>query len=180
MKKRLIPIIVIVILSLALVGLAYAQTPDQPQNEYPDGFYRGGMMGRWSGGVGMWGRGWRANGSGGTQDYGPMHDQMISAFAQAFDISVQELEERHDAGETMWSIAEGLGLSYEQFRDVMIEARNQALSQAVADGILSQEHYQWMRSRMNQMWSGEYQPGYGGCYGDTQPGFGRYGGWMNR
>lgn len=181
MKKYFFSIIVIAILSLALAGMASAQAPYPPQPESPEGYFGRGMMGSWSGrGAGMLGRGWRASESAGAEEYGPMHDQMIAALAQAFDISVQELEARHEAGETMWSIAEDLGLSIEQFRDLMLQARDQALSQAVDDGILSQEQYQWMQARMNQMWSGEYQPGYGGCYGGAQRGFGMYGGWMNR
>lgn len=180
MKKYFIPIIVIAILSLALVGMASAQAPDPPQPESPEGYFGRGRMGSWSGrGAGMWGRGWSAGGPFSSEEYGPMHDQMVSALSEAFDISVENLEARHDAGETMWSIAEDLGLSFEQFRDLMSQAREKALSQAVAEGVISQEQYDWMLSRMNQMWSGDNQAGIGRC-GGVQRGFGMYGGWMYR
>jgi hypothetical protein len=181
MKKQFIPIMVIALLTLTVVGIASAQAPTPPQPEYPEGYYGQGMMGRWSGrGTGMWGRGFRTVEPTDPGSYGPMHDLMLDTFAAAFDISADELGMRIDAGETMWSIAEGIGLSFEQFRDLMIEARDIALKQAVADGLISQEHYDWMLARMNRMWSGEYQPGYRGCYGGFQSGSDMYGGGMYR
>jgi hypothetical protein len=181
MKKLLLPTLLIAVLTLALAGMASAQAPNPPQPESPEGYYGRGMMGGWSGrGSGMWGRGLRPGEAADTGDYGPMHDQMIETFAQAFDLSVEELEERLIAGESMWNIAEGSGLSFEQFRDLMLEARNKALSQAVTDGLISQEHFQWMQSRMSQMWSGEYQPGFASCHGGGQRGFGMYGSGMYR
>ncbi len=181
MKKILLLMMVTTVLSLALAGIASAQAPTPPQPEHPEGYYGLGRMGRWSGrGAGMWGRDSRAVEPADTGSYGPLHDLMLETFAEAFDISVDELEERIYAGETMWSIAEGSGFSFEGFRDLMLEARNKALSQAVVEGLISQEHFQWMQSRMNQMWSGEYQPGYGGCYGRFQSGSGMYDGGMYR
>jgi hypothetical protein len=179
MKKLLIPIIVITILTLALAGLAYAQAPNPPQPEYPEEYYGQGMIGMWAGqGVSMGGGGWRAGEPARMEGFGPMHDEMMAAFAQIFDLSVDELEARHDAGETMWDMAEELGLTPGQFSELMIQARNQALAQAAADGVIPQEQYNWMLERMNQMWSGENHPGLIGCDGGGQRGFSRNGGLM--
>ncbi|HEX6304820.1 MAG TPA: hypothetical protein VFZ76_11560, partial [Anaerolineales bacterium] len=57
------------------------------------------------------------------------------------------------------------GFNVETFRELMIEARTEALNQAAADGVISQEQAEWMQSRMNQMWSNGYGPGSGHCDG---------------
>ncbi len=94
-----------------------------------------------------------------------MHEYMIAALARAFNLTPEELEARHDAGETMWDIAADLGLDAEQFRQAMLDARTQALNDAVAAGVITQEQADWMLSRMNQMWSRGFGSGAGGCPG---------------
>ena len=179
MKKIVITVAVVGILTLALAGLAYAQTTSPPEPEYPEGYYGSGRMGMRDGhDIDSWGRDHRAGEPANIEGFGPMHDEMMAAFAQIFDLSVDELEDRHDAGETMWDMAEDLGLTPEQFRELKIQARNQALAQAAADGVIPQEQYNWMLERMNQMWSGENHPDFTDCDGDGQRGFGRNSGLM--
>lgn len=167
MKKALLvtTIVVIVLVSLSMVGYAYAQTqtPPEPEQYAPGWRANGGMMG--SGGMmgGRWNR--NAQGSSETGEYGPMHEYMIAAMAQAFNLTPEELESRHDAGETMWEIASAQGMDAEQFQQVMLDARAQALNAAVAAGAITQEQADWMLNRMSQMGAQGFGPGSAGCTG---------------
>jgi hypothetical protein len=162
MNKRLIVVgLVVLVGSLAVAGLAFAQTATQTA----PGFGRG-MMG--SGGPGMMGYGQgytgtvpmgpgRMGGYGWTGGYGmmmggagPMHDYMLNAFAEALGLERAALDERLAAGETMFQVAEGAqgGLSWDEFYQTMLDARAQALERAVADGVLTQEQADWMKNHM--------------------------------
>jgi hypothetical protein len=162
-------IVVLVLLSLSMVGYAYAQTqtppnPNPPTDQYTPGWRAsGGMMGQ----GGMMGGRWNRNSTGDTDtdEYGPMHEYMIAAFAQAINLTPDELEARLDAGETMWEIAAAQGLDAEQFRQVMLDARTQALNAAVAAGAMTQEQADWMLDHMGQMGSQGFGPGSEGCPG---------------
>jgi hypothetical protein len=110
-------------------------------------------------------------------EYGPLHDAMIAAMAEAFGMTPEEIQAAHDAGKTMWDIAEEQGLSADEFQALMIEARTKALEQAVAGGLITQEQADWMLSRMNQQFAAGYGPGSGACDGTGRrgggPGMGR-------
>ena len=67
----------------------------------------------------------------GFQD-GLLHDAMIAAFADELGLSVDEINTRLEAGETMADIAISTGLT---------------LDQALADGILTEEQAEWLKSR---------------------------------
>ena len=107
MKKSLVVVAILaaILTALAAVGFALA---DKPTPQAPFG---PGMMGGRGGGM-----------MGGFQSedgYGPMHETMEAAMAEALGISEEELEERHAAGETAWSIAQEKGLTQEQFVQLM-------------------------------------------------------------
>ena len=139
MKK--IWIIGIVVLATALVaGAAFAQSPTPAE---PGTGYGTGMMGG-RGGYGMMGQAQLADGS-----YGPLHDYMVEAFANAFGIDVEELESRLAANESMWQIAESYGVSAEDFSALRLEARTSALQKAVEAGAITQEQANWMNQRMS-------------------------------
>lgn len=175
MKKVLLftSIVVLAIASLSLAGYAYAQTQTPPNPDAPGPSIQG-----WRPYGGMMGGRWNRNvpGDAGLDEYGPMHEFMISALASAFNMTPEELEARHDAGETMWEIAVEQGLDAEQFRQAMLDARTQALNAAVEAGVITQEQADWMISRMNRMWSQGTGPGFGGCPGMGGNFQGRYGG----
>ena len=171
MKKFLVisAVAILAILVLGVSGFAYAQAQTPPPPDYPN--YGPGMMGRWGGrgfGQGMMG-GW---GQGG---YGPMHEYMEDAFAEALNLTHEELEAKLADGETMWSIAQAQGLSDEEIADLMVNARTKALEQAVADGVLTKEQADWMTQRMQETQSAGFGPGY--CHGFS--GQGRGSGWRN-
>jgi Spy/CpxP family protein refolding chaperone len=155
MKKSLVvvAILVAILTALAAVGFALAgrNTPPTP--------YGPGMMGGFQ-----------------SEDgYGPMHETMEQAMAEALGISEEELEERHAAGETAWDIAQEKGLTEEEFIQLMSEARSQAFAKLVEDGVLTQEQAEWMQERMGTRMQYGFGDGTGTCMGGGSRG-GR-GGW---
>ena len=127
MKKILIisSIVIVVIVALGVAGFAYAQSQFPPTPDYP---YGPGMMGRSGGRGGMMG-GWRS--ADGT--YGPLHEYMINAMAEAFDVTPEEIQAAHDEGNTMWDLAQEKGLTEEEFGQLMLDARTKALEQEVKE-----------------------------------------------
>lgn len=162
MKKTIIFVAVVGIAVAALAfgsaGYAYAQddNPDSP-------FGGRGGVGR-HGGRGSFGMGWHDNWDG-DGEAGPMHDAMSSAIADAFGLTVEELEAAHEEGKTAWDIAEEQGLTDEEFSTLMFDARSTALAQAVADGTITQEQADWMQSRWDEAKENGFGPGSGSCDG---------------
>lgn len=159
-KWMVVGISVVALAALALAGLvwagtAYAQSQTPPVPGYPRG-----MMGGQSGGYGMMG-GFGMMGVGG---YGPMHEAMVEAFGEALNLTPEEVQSRIEAGETPWQIAESQGLNEDEIQQIMLEAHDQALDNAVDAGVLTQEQADWMDQHMESMWSGGVN-GFGGCHG---------------
>lgn len=158
MKKFMIAGVVVglFVLVLGATGLAYAQTQNPPADDAP---YAYGMMG---------GSGFRGGFGGGMMGYGaysegPMHEYMVAALADAFGLTTDELEARHDAGETLWELAQEQGMTAEEFQARMAEARSTAIDQALGDGVLTKEQAEWMEIHMAQMSGAGFGPG--GCHG---------------
>lgn len=127
----LIVIIAVVTLALGTAGVAYAQfTSPVP------GSGTGVMVGNSTGS--------NLGGANKTFNQGILDDYMIAPYADALDISTVDLEARLDNGETMVQIALSEGLTFEQFRTMMIEVRTQAFEQAIKDGLLTQAQVGWM------------------------------------
>ncbi len=135
MKKYMIGIAItaVLVLILGTAGYVYAQSggPQTPFQGMGNGH---GMMGG------------RGNTQGMTQD-GILHDEMIAAMAEKLGMTVTDLEARLTAGETMWDIAAEKELTTEEFRELMLEARAQAIDAAVLSGDLTQEQADWMKQR---------------------------------
>jgi hypothetical protein len=157
MKKIMIGMVVgfVLVAVLGIAGYVYAQTVTPPAPQ-----------GRGSG-YGMWfGRGMRAA-AGADQKFEPgsgfMHDEMVAAFAEKLGMSVQDLDDRLDKGETMAQVASSKGLSADQFTTLMTEARTEALDQAVKNGKITQDQADWMKQRgPGQMGGGRGMMGRGG------------------
>lgn len=146
MNKVILSIVVVAIIAIALgtAGAVYAQA-GTPQASVTGTGYGYGM------GAGRGNRGGMNNGGmggvvAGTQD-GLLHDEMIATFAEKLEISVDDLNERLAAGETVAEIAIAEGLTVEQFSALRVEVRTQVLDQAVKDGLLTQEQADWMKTR---------------------------------
>lgn len=144
--KRSILIIALIVAALAVfgVGVAFAQGG-------PNGGF-GGMM---------------QNGQ------GTLHEYMVAALAEKLDLTVENLNARLTAGESMYDIALAEGITAEDFPTFMTEVRTNALNAAVAAGVITQEQADWMLSRG----FGRGGMGYGNCTG-TGPQAGRGAGMM--
>jgi hypothetical protein len=170
MKKFLLigSLVVVGILVFGVVGYASAQTilpRILGSRMAADWENRSSMMANRASSGGM------MNGGGGMMGQtgsGLLHDYMLAGFAAAFDMDVTELEARHDAGETMYDVATSLGFTQEQFTVLMVTVRTDAINQALADGVITQEQADWMLSRLSQRAEGGY--GTGTCTGSCQLG----------
>jgi hypothetical protein len=145
MNKTLLGIViaVVVVVALGTAGVVYAQTstPWGPDPDTGNGFMMGGRRG-------MMGAQYT-----GTQT-GWLHDEMIAAYAEKLGISVDDLNARLAGGETMAQIAYSTGLTVEEFQTLMVDARSQALDQAVLNGDITQEQADWMKLRGAGMMGG--------------------------
>lgn len=144
-KMSLVAIIMVAVVAAAGFSIARAQDGEPPvatEEVYPFGGHmgRGGHFGG-HGGYGMYD--WDGDGP----EY-LMHDDMMAAFAEALGLSVDALEARLDAGETMADIAQSEGMSRDEFFTLMQDVRSQALEQAVEDGSITQEQADWMLDHM--------------------------------
>jgi hypothetical protein len=152
--KRFLLIMAVLIGVAALFGavsVVNAQDPTPTPGEgYGPGWMGGGMQGR--------GR-MMAEGAYGT---GAMHDYMEEVVAARLGVSLEELESLHAEGKTFWQIAEEKGLAVEDARQLMLDARSEALDAMLEDDVISQEQADWMKTRM----SGGRMGGFGGgCMG---------------
>jgi hypothetical protein len=165
------------LIAFGVVGFAYAQSQGSDSPTGTAG-YGCGMFGTGSGqgnggrmGRGMMGnRGYIQDETGcpmvdgdenGTTEYGPLHEYMYNAFAQALGLTPEELETRRLAGDTLWDIAQEQGMTAEQFQELMTTARTNAVNQAVADGVITQEQGNFMLERMETMMGNGVGPGSG-------------------
>ena len=151
-KYIVIGVLSLAVLSLSLAGMAFAQGQPPPSSEYP---YGPDMMDGYGGhdyemmGYGFGMMGWEG-------EEGPMHESMIDSLAESLVLSPQEIEARHDAGESLWEIAEAEGLSDEGIRELMFSSHDATLENAEINGWLTPEQADWMNEHMNQMWDGDY------------------------
>jgi hypothetical protein len=90
---------------------------------------------------------------------------MIDAFAEALGLDSADLQTRMSAGESLWQIAESLGFTQEEFGQLFVDARTEALNQAAADGVITQEQAEWMIQHMALRQGAGYGPGSGNCMG---------------
>jgi hypothetical protein len=123
-----IMVVAVVVLALGAAGVAYAQSASQGTGT--------GSGSGWMGGRGA--RGGMGNGNTSVGD-GILHDYMIAAFAEELNIPVADLEARIEQGETMAQIAVSTGLTVDEFRTLMVDARTQAIGQWARDA--------WRRTR---------------------------------
>jgi hypothetical protein len=165
MKKTILIVAAVGIVALMLggvgyVGYAYAQDDDPDTPFGRGGFGHHGGYGH-HGGFGGWA---------GEGEYGPMHETMEAAIAEALGLTVEDLEAAHEEGKTAWDIAQEQGITEEEFSTLMFDARSAALEQAVADGTITQEQADWMQSRWDEMKENGYGPGSGFCDDDGHRG----------
>lgn len=117
-KKMIVALVAALAIGLIAAGAAFAQG-----NEPPAQLFGLGQMTRGDG-------------------TGTLHDYMQAAFAAELDLTVDELNARLDAGETMLDM-----IGADNFSTVMADARSAALDAALADGVITQEQSEWMKTR---------------------------------
>jgi hypothetical protein len=151
-KTLLIALVLAAVAGLAFAGVVYAKGP-QPA---APGMGYGPMM---------------AQGQ-----IGPLHTNMVEAFAAKFGLTVDEINTRLAAGERMYDIALSAGVAADEFPALMQEVRNQAISAALADGVITQDQADWMLS--HAFGRGGFGQGVGACSGTGIPvGTGGMHGW---
>jgi len=77
----------------------------------------------------------------------PYEDIIHEKVAAALGISVEEFEVARDAGKTLYDLAQEYDVELEVVREAMLEGRAEAIKQAVADSVITQEQADWMLER---------------------------------
>jgi hypothetical protein len=116
------------------------------------GYGPGGMMGGFGPGFRMGGRG---------EFQGFMHDYMISAFANAVGLTVDQVNTRLSNGETPQQIAIAQGKTEADLPALWTQVRTDALKAAVADGVITQAQADVMLQHMNNYSGPGFGPGFG-------------------
>jgi hypothetical protein len=96
----------------------------------------------------------RENGMGfgrGLFGEGLFHDEMLTVLAGKLGLTVNDLNAKLEASETIADLASDKRLTVVEFRQMMLDARAEALDLAVKNGTLTQEQVDWMKSRGNEM-----------------------------
>ncbi|MFZ2098343.1 MAG: hypothetical protein WAV05_17060 [Anaerolineales bacterium] len=131
-----------------------------------DGYGPGGTMDGYGPGqrVGPRGVGPGMQGGRGSQiarDMGIMHDYMISAFAKAVGLTVEEVDTQLANGETPKEIAIAQGTAEADLPALWSQVHQAALDQAVADGVITQAQADRMLQQMNEYSGLGFGPGFG-------------------
>ena len=125
MKKRAsIAIVLAVALTMTVFGTVFAKGPGQPEGT--PGY--DAETSEWLPADGV---------------NEPLHNIMISAFAAEFGITVEELNAKIDAGQTMFEIAEAYGYDAESFPQLMTDIRQQAREEAEVLGLFVGRGGRW-------------------------------------
>ncbi len=138
----------------------------QPFNYGPDGMMQGygpgGMMNGYGYGPGgmMGGRGRNL-----TRGMGFMHNYIITAFASAVSLSVDQVNTGLSNGQSPTQIANAQGFTGDKLTQLVTQVHQDALAQAVKDGVLTQSQADQMLQRMNNYSGQGFGPGFGfgGC-----------------
>ncbi len=148
MNKTLLSIVIVIGVAVAFgtTSSVYAQSSSD-QNAIPAAGYGNGTGGGRGAGSRM------IQSAAGSQD-GLLHDEMMDYFSEKLGISVDDLEVRLAAGETLAQIAYSQGLTVDEIQTLMTDARSQAIDQAVQNGALTQEQADWMNQRGTGMMNG--------------------------
>lgn len=104
--------------------------------------------------------------------YGLLHDYMVAALADALDLTVDEVDARLTAGETMYEIALAEGIAAEDIPALLTEVRTNAINAALADGVITQAQADRMLARMAKQGSGSGTCTMGGTRPQDGTGFG--------
>lgn len=133
MKKTIIIFGIVLILTAAAVGVSTAYAQAETPTEV------------------LTGTEFHGRGHGKTFGGHILRPYMQAAVADALGMSVDELQAAHAAGLNAWDLAQAQGISESEIRDLLFTARNEAISAAVNDGVITEEIADALRSRFLQM-----------------------------
>ncbi len=141
------------------------------QNPQPFNYGPGGMMNGYGYGPGGmmngYGRGGMMGGRRGEfgDGYGFMHEYMISAFANAVGLTVDQVNTDLQNGQTFTQIANAQGFTGDKLTQLVSQVRKDALAQAVKAGVITQSQADRMLQMMNNYTGLGFGPGFGfdGC-----------------
>lgn len=125
----------------------YGYGPRGMMNGY--GYGPGGMMGR--GGIRL------------QRGASIMHDYMIAAFAKDVGLTVDQVDTRLANGETLKQIAEAQGFTGDKLTSLATQVRQDAMNQAVADGVITQAQADSMLQFMENYSVQAFGPGFFTC-----------------
>jgi len=94
-----------------------------------------------------------------TSVQGVLGDLIHVNLADSLGINPDELTTRMDTGETFSDIALNLGFDYTAINTMLVEARADAVVQAIADGLITQETADWLASHGNDSPAASYGDG---------------------
>jgi len=181
MKKFLLIglIVAVILIVVGGAGIVYAQVRNLDNNaavivksvQNGDQFVQpfkvgpGGMMNGYGPGGMMGGDGLRGmmrnRGQGVYGGTGVMHQYMITVFAKAVGLTVDEVNTRISNGESLVQIANAQGFSGDKLTQLVTQVRKAVLDQAVADGVITQSQADRMLERMNNYSGQGFGPGFG-------------------
>ncbi len=154
MKKLMVGLIVIGVV-IAAFGTA---TVVNAQSGTPQPYYGQNGGGRYG----------NRTGAGLQGENEAVHDLMMEAWSAELGISVDELNTRLDAGETMSQIALSSGLSFEEFWTLKSAVHSSVAEQALEQGLITQAQADWMQQAAQRQ-AGGYGRGMGaGMNGDAR------------
>jgi len=129
---KILVVLAIAALAIGTTSVAYAQSSTPAPRSGVAGSGARGPQGGYGAGSGMAGD-------------GILHDDLLAAYSDALGIPQADLQARLDNGETMSQIALSTGMTLDEFRTLLVDARSQAIDQALADGVLTQAQAGWMK-----------------------------------
>ena len=91
--------------------------------------------------------------------YGWMHEYVEQALTAKLGLTEEQVEAAWAAGNSMYQIALDNGIEQEDLATFMQEVHKDAFTNAVADGVITQERADWMLQRMGNMYQDGTGPG---------------------
>jgi hypothetical protein len=131
-------------------------SPKGSQGQQPFGYGSGGRMEE-RGFRGMMG----GLGRGVNQGAGFLHDYIVSAFASAVGLTVDQVNTQLSNSESLVQIAQAQGFTGDKLTQLMTQVRQDALNQAVAAGVITQDQANQMLERMGNNSGFGFGPGFG-------------------
>ncbi len=89
------------------------------------------------------------------------HDEIHAALADALGMTEADFEAALAQGTTVWQLADQKGVSDETLQQVMLDAREAAITQMAADGVLTQDQADAMLNAVKSRFEANKQFGFG-------------------